>query len=114
MEYVDAQGVTHYVGSVEQIPPQYRERTEKPNLPSVNVDEGATVSSVARSQREAATARAQERAHPKELRMHGTPECMMWYSIAKKAQREAWQDYGERQDPFQEMAIVHPECMYRE
>ncbi len=66
IKYLDDQGVAHYVGSVEQVPSQYRARAAVPSLPSAVVmpDHSAAIRAVAEATYRTAPAPAAPLAAP--------------------------------------------------
>ncbi len=68
MRYVDEKGVTHWVSSEEQIPPQYRNKAEAPGLPSVNLRDGAPRS----------TSPARPKDTAKESQQGSGPRMVLW------------------------------------
>ncbi len=116
LKYVDAQGVTHFVQSLDQIPEQYRGKAEVPkNQPPVTAVESNLPEKPAKKLKAGVRIISKWEQDTQmrmvdNIRRWENPGCNEWWELANDAARKQWQLYGNRIDPEASLLRTHPEC----
>ncbi len=130
VRYLDDNGVTHWVQTPEQIPPQYRGRETTPGLPEIQTESPQAGGLSERCKRELLTAGERQRerwqrygqktdlflspeCNQEVLRNAGvapsklSDACEQQFRFASDLKKKAWQEYG-RRDPLRK--YLTPAC----
>jgi hypothetical protein len=99
VKYVDERGVTHYVGSAEQVPAQYRDQTEAARLAPVTGYGNAGSSP-------GSGMNLQQR-----LAVGERTACQALFAEYAKDDAAQWRNFGERGHARKEFVRLYPQCV---
>jgi hypothetical protein len=94
VKYVDERGVTHYVGSAEQVPAQYRDQTEAARLAPVT-----------------RYGNAESSTWEQRLAVGERTACRDLFAEYAKDDAAQWRNFGERGHARKDFVRLYPQCV---